>query len=169
MRYWWNMNKFGGEVISVTPEEATRGMEAKTSGEIFNLARLGLMAIDPKSIIDFEKTGRIIVSVDRPMLEAGVESETGRPMGEVALPSNHGGVLAQWVKKFVTERVFARDHAGRPGYYALRKAEDQGGLFVVCTRPMFASGLPEGLEELEDWEKAIMERRLASTPGWHNS
>jgi hypothetical protein len=167
MRYWWHAKKFGGDVLILTPEEAAVGMRAKKSGESFEIPRLRAQ-IDSKAIAEFEES-RDVFYESSSQLGSGLEDG---PKIDRALHGVDGGILTHWVKKFVKDREYnARDsyYKNGSGYWPLRRLEDQSGLFIVFSRPVYASGLPEGLEELEDWETQMMEKRLADSPGWWNA
>lgn len=166
MKYWWNAVKYGGEVVSLTPEEAAEAMAAKKLGKpTFEVPRLRAQ-FDPKQFGEIEESTRPYRDL-RHALGSGTAEE--RIAAEKPRVSPTGSVLVQWVKRLVTERVYQREYANRPGYWPLRRVEDEGGLYVVHSRPVYPSGLPEGLELLEDWEVVIIEKKLADRPGWWNT
>lgn len=162
MSYWWYMHRFGSgnDPILLTPTEATEGMAAKQGGESFEIPRLH-MQIDTKAISDFEESSRPY-ALERPALGPGGDM----PKRELPKTNSRNSVLVQWVKRLVTERVYQRGYSNRPGYWPLRNAEHEGGLYVVHARPVYADAMPDGLEPLEDWEQQIIEKRLDSQPGW---
>jgi hypothetical protein len=175
MSYWWHACKFGGEVILLTEDEAKAGMKAKTTGSSFTVSRLKMM-IDTKEIAEFEQSSRTMPS-DAKQLGSGLPSDT-RTSASRPKTSPTGGIECQWVKRLVSERSYAREYAGRPGYWALRRDDELGALYVVHSRPVMVdmvmgaeriAPLPDGLKILEEpWEPAIIEKRLASEPGWWN-
>lgn len=163
MKYWWHAVKFGGEIILLTPEEATEGMAAKTNGKPFMVPRLQMM-IDSKEIAEFERSDTGLN--DKGLLSDG--SQANPLKRELPETNATGGILTQWVKFLVKDNKVAAFIA-QPGYYALRRDDRFGGVFIAHSRPVFASGLPEGLEQLEGWENDILAKRLSDKPGWWNS
>jgi hypothetical protein len=159
-RYWYYGYKVGGEVELFTPDEAKLLVPAKLKGESVWIERLH-RALDTKFFTDFEESDRVYYGGSPDQLEAGDR----RPGSEIPIPGRRGGVAVCWVKRRIRSSNF-KDYKGRPGYYPLRKDEDSATMYVVFARPVYPSGLPDDLQELEDFEVEIIEKRLANRAGW---
>jgi hypothetical protein len=156
--FWWEARIFGGETILLKPDEAEVVMLAKKANDSVMIPRLK-MQIDTRQVVWVEQT-------DQPFdNDRKLASGSGSSVAEIPLPGGQpDSVAATYVKRRVSRRVWERLYAGAPGYFALPESDDDGGeVWMVFTRPVYPSGLPRGLHELEGWELKIVERRFAGT------
>ena len=153
--FWWEARLHNGDIIVLKPDEAEVLMLAKKVNDSATIPRLK-MQIDTRQISWVEQT-------DRPMpnaVQLGAGSDSPAPQIPVA-GGQPNSVAAMYVKRRILWRVWERKYAGSPGYFALRESDDDGEVWMAFTRPVYPSGLPHGVQELEDWELKLVERRTA--------
>lgn len=166
-QYWWNAIKWNGEIDEYTPEEARLVMQSKAASKPVLIPRL-------KAMIDGKVYERVEESI---RLYRGVSASVQELMASVDLPeapkavtgpfTQPGGVVVRLVKRAVRPNQLNRSFFEGPGYHQLYWSDDRALCTIVFAYPgRMGEQLPDGVEELQEWERRLAEQRLGDRIHW---
>jgi hypothetical protein len=155
-RYWYEVERWDGEVIELDPGEGKEAAIQHALGGVF-ISKRQRMTLSMKDVKEVSQTSRVYGS--EPLLPAGEVKET---LDDDKPVTRGRGVLVRWVKKKMPYKIWHKSYIGH--YKLLRSDDDSGDVWVVrsqiVTRGNFSQKVfANGWYALEDWEYKLMERK----------